>query len=246
MPTGDRLSFYDVLRRQYSGRNSESFRREPPHQAENVQYAVRLYHQEGSLEWALYGYRGFYLSPVGYKNPANAEYYYPRLNVYGGSLRGPALDGIGNIEIGFYDSRDDSSGTDRLIPNSSLKAMAGYSRDFPDDLSLGFQYYCERILQYHDYRKNLLATDIRQDEFRHLLTFSLVKQFRNQTVAWDNFVYFSPSDLDGYLRTSLSRTFGDRFTLTVGANYFFGNDDYTEFGQMEGNTNVYTRARYIF
>ncbi len=246
MPSGDRISFYDVLRRQYSGRDSEFFRREPPHQAENIQYAVRLYHQEGSLEWAVYGYRGFYLSPLGYKNPANAEYYYPRLNVYGGSLRAPVLNGIGNIEMGYYDSRDDEGGTNRLIPNSSVKAMTGYSRDFAGDLSLGFQYFCERILAYHDYRRNLLAGDLRQDEFRHLLTVSLVKQFRNQTITWDNFVYFSPSDLDGYFRMSLSRKFGDRFTLTVGGNYFFGEDDYTEFGQMEGNTNVYTRARYIF
>jgi hypothetical protein len=245
-PSGDRLSFYDVLRRQYSGRDSDWFKREVPHQAENIQYALRLYHQEGSLEWALYGYRGFYLSPVGFKNPLNAESYYPRLDVYGASVRGPFLNGIGNIEVGYYNSRDDVSGTNRLIPNSSVKAMAGYSRDFSGDVSLGFQYFCERIVQYHDYRKNLLPGDLSSDEFRHLITLSFTKQFRNQTVTWDNFIYFSPSDEDGYVRMSLSRTFNDKLTLTLGANYFFGNDDYTEFGQFEGNSNVYTRARYIF
>jgi len=34
--------------------------------------------------------------------------------------------------------------------------------------------------------------------------------------------------------------------VKVEANFFWGEDDWTEFGQMEGNSNIYLRVRYSF
>lgn len=246
IPQGDRLSFYDTLLGRIAGRQSDWFKREPAFQPHNFQQAVRIYKQQGSLEWALYFYRGFYNNPNGYKNIATFELYYPRLNVYGFSLRGPVYKGIANLEAGWYDSKDDRSGRNRLITNSSIRTLVGYTQDFKNDLTLGFQYYFEQMLEYKDYKKNLLPQDTIYDEYRHLLTFNISKMFRNQTVVVSNFVFFSPSDRDAYLRSSVSYTIKDNLRVALGVNLFWGDDDYTEFGQMEGNANIYLRLRYSF
>lgn len=243
---GDRLSFYDTLLGRQAGRESDWFKREPPFQFENSQIALRFYRQIGSLEWAIYLYRGFYTNPKGYKNPGIFELYYPRLNVYGASIRNPLLRGIGSLEVGYYDSVEDRAGKERFIQNPSLKFLAGYSRDFKNDLSTGFQYYYEQILKYTEYKNSLAPQDVVYDEHRHLFTLSLNKGFKNQTVTWNNFLFFSPSDRDAYLRTSISYDVNDYLKFIVGANLFWGEDDWTEFGQMEGNSNIYLRFRYSF
>ncbi len=243
---GDRLSFYDTLLGRQAGRESDWFKREPPFQLENSQVALRFYKQAGSLEWAVYLYRGFYTNPKGYKNPDNFEVYYPRLNVYGASIRGPFWAGIGSLEFGYYDSVEDRSGKERFIQNPSLKFLAGYTRDFKNDLNIGFQYYYEQILKYSQYKESLTPQDVIYDQYRHLLTFSLTKKFRNQTIVWRNFLFVSPSDRDAYLRESISYDVNDYLKVVLGANFFWGEDDWTEFGQIEGNSNIYLRVRYSF
>jgi len=64
-----------------------------------------------------------------------------------------------DAEMGFINSREDSDGTNRLIENSMLKAMTGYTKDLGNDLRIGFQYYYEQKLDYDSYRDNLLAGD---------------------------------------------------------------------------------------
>ena len=35
-------------------------------------------------------------------------------------------------------------------------------------------------------------------------------------------------------------------SVKEGANFFWGEDDWTEFGQMEDNSDIYLRVRYSF
>lgn len=246
IPKGDRISFYDTLLARRAGRESDWFKMEPSFQFDNTQMAFRFYKEKGSWEWALYFYRGFYTTPQGYKNPSLFQLYYPQLNVYGFSLRGPFYQGIANIEFGYYDAREDRKGNKRLIENPSLKLLLGYSQNFRNELTLGLQYYYEQIIKYSNYRANLLPQDISYDEFHHLITFSINKSFRNETIQLSNFTFFSPSDCDIYLRASVCYKPNDYIKFSLGTNLFWGKDDYTEFGQLEGNSNIYLRLRYSF
>ena len=124
--------------------------------------------------------------------------------------------------------------------------MAGYSRDLGNDLSIGFQYLFEERLNYDNYENNLLPGDYRFDEFRHLLTNRITKLFKNQTVTTSLFTFYSPSDNDGYIRPSISYKATDQLNLTLGGNIPWGEDYFTEFGQMRKNKNVYARVRYSF
>ncbi len=246
IPKGDRLSFFDTFQKGIAGVNSERRLIEPPFQMSNNEYALRVYRNFGSNEAALYFFHGFDKNPRSYKNQAARELYYEPMDVYGGSLRGPFASGIGNIEVGYIRSRDDSKGNLRTVENSSFKTMMGYSKDLGNDLNVGFQYMYEQKLDYDDYRDNLLTNDYRWDQRRHLLTNRIVKLFKNQTVRVSLFTFYSPTDNDGYVRPVVAYDINDQWKVTFGANLPWGEDENTEFGQMKRNKNIYTRIRYSF
>ena len=243
---GQRVSFFDPFQQGIAGINSDRKLIGPSKQPENAQYALRVYRNFQSYEAALYLFRGNYPSPRGYLNEMNRELFYPRVDVYGVSVRGPGFGGIANAEIGYYNSRQDENGDNRLIENPMFKFLIGYSKDLGNDVSLGLQYQFEQTMEYENYTKALLPNDYVWDEFRHLNTLRLTKLYKNQTVRANLFVFFSPSDLDGYIRPSVDYDISDVLKLTVGANLSWGEDIYTEFGQTEHNKNIYTRIRYSF
>ncbi|MBU1043975.1 MAG: hypothetical protein KJ915_06210 [Candidatus Omnitrophica bacterium] len=243
---GQRLSFFDSFQGGIAGTNSDRHIIAPAKTAENAEYAFRTYRNFESYETALYFFRGHYPSPRGYLNEMNRELFYPRLDVYGLSLRGPGLGGIVNAETGYYNSRQDEAGDNRLIENPMFKFLIGYSKDLGNDLSLGLQYLFEQTLEYDNYSKALLPADFVWDEYRHLNTLRLTKLYKSQTIRANLFVFFSPSDLDGYVRPSIDYDLSDVLKLTLGANLPWGEDVHTEFGQTEHNKNIYTRVRYSF
>jgi hypothetical protein len=243
---GDRLSFYNYFQGRIAGSNSQQHLKEPSNQLSNTEVAARVYRYLGRYEVALYFFRGFYKSPKGFYNEAQRTLFYPRLNAYGVSLRGPWARGIANVEAAYYSSVQDTSGSNRLIPNDMVKILTGYKKDLGNDLTIGLQYYYQQRLDYDNYRQSLLAADITKDRRRHLVTFRITKLFKNQTIRTDLFTFFSPSDNDLYLRPAFSYDFTDQIKITLGANLSWGEKDYTEFGQMEGNKNIYLRLRYSF
>lgn len=243
---GQRVSFFDSFARGIAGTNSDRKLVEPGQSLEETEFAARGYRNFNSYEAALYFFRGFYKSPRGYLNEINKELFYPRLDVYGASIRGPGAGGIINAEIGYYNSRQDTKGDNRLIENSAIKYMMGYSKDLGNDLNTGVQWLYEQTLNYDNYLNALLPQDVIFDEYRHLLTFRLTKLYKNQTVRANFFSFFSPTDKDGYIRPSVDYDISDVLKITLGANLSWGKDTYTEFGQTEHNKNIYTRLRYSF
>lgn len=246
MPDGKRLSSFDMFTGQIAGNDTAVNYAEPATQFDNSEFAARIYKNFGSTQAALYYFHGFDKMPRKVTNMATSELGYPKVDVYGASLQGPVLGGIGNIEFGYVDSREDKNGTNPLVENSMLRAMAGYAYDLGNDLTISFQYQFEQRLDYSNYEKNLPAGMPRFDQYRHLLTNRISKMFLNQTLVVQLFTFYSPSDDDGYFRASVSYKITDRWETTAGTNMPWGKDDYTEFGQMKHNRNAYLTARYSF
>jgi len=245
-PQGDRLSFFDSFQGGIAARKSERAIYEPSRKPKNAEFATRVYRNLGSYEAALYAFRGFYKMPRGYLSEMNRQLFYPRLDAYGLSLRGSALTGIANFEFAYYNSRQDSDGNNRLIENSMVKYLFGYAKDLGNDLSAGLQYLYEQTLDYDNYRSALMPADFRWDKNRHLVTVRLTKLFKSQTVKVNLFAFFSPSDRDTYIRPSIDYDINDHLKCILGANLIWGEDNHTEFGQMEKNKNIYLRLRYSF
>lgn len=243
---GDRLSFYDGLTNQLTGEEAKRVFTERANSIENMEAALRVYRTIKSYEAAFYFFNGFYKEPRGILNPGLEEFFYPRLRVYGLSLRGPVFGGIGSLEAGYYDSLNDPTGRDGSIENSSIKYLAGFSRELGVDFKAGLQYMVEQMLRYDGYRGSIPASTPQRDVFRHLLTLRLTRLLLNQNLEAGLFAFLSPSDRDVYLRPSVGYKATDNLKLTLGANIFSGRLDHTDFGSLEGNNNVYVRARYTF
>jgi len=243
--TGERLSFFDELSNGIRGKDAGLMLTKPKRIPGNTEVAGRLSGQVGSTELALYGFKGFFKSPLGVKDSARRDLFYPELAVYGASVRGPALGGIGNLEVGYYDSLEDRSGTDPLVENSAIKYLLGYERQVWTDFTLGVQYYVEQMLQFRRFEASR-SGGAHRDEFRHLLTLRLAQLLWHQTVELSLFAFYSPSDEDYYLRPALSYKVTDQLTAVLGANIFGGRRVSTAFGQLDRNDNVYLRFTYGF
>jgi len=242
---GSRISFYNPATGSIAGRDNQLNARVPDDWFGDDEIAARLHTNRHGYELAAYGYTGFWKNPAG-SDPATGEAIFPALDVLGASARGTLGPGIGNAELGYYHSVDDSSGNDPDIANSELRFLAGYEQEIAREVTLGLQYYLEHMQNYDRYRDSLPAGTPARDHNRHIVTVRLTKVALQQDLKLSVFNFYSPSDEDGYLRAGASYRLDDNWTLSGGLNLFYGDEQHTFFRQFEKNSNVYTAIRYGF
>ncbi|NIA13779.1 MAG: hypothetical protein GWP08_06825 [Nitrospiraceae bacterium] len=243
--TGERISYWNPLAFGWSGEDGQVNANPPSAWFENDEVAVRLYRSVGAYELAFYGYSGYWKSPGGQRLfPMQATF--PKLRVYGASLRGKVGKGIGNIEFGYYDSYQDRSGTNPLVNNSELRLLVGYEQEIAKEFTGAVQYYLEHMMDYDAYMDTRIFLIPARDKDRHVLTLRLTKLMMNQNLTLSLFTYYSPSDGDAYLRPNLKYKVNDHWTIDFGGNVFAGESDTSFFGQFKNNSNVYAGFRYAF
>lgn len=243
--SGKRISYWNPQLNRHAGRDDSLNVAKRSRWFQEDEISLRLYRDIDGIELALYAYDGYWKSPVGY-DELSAEQTFPRLRVYGGSVRGDLLSGLFNIEAGYYDSGDDTQGDDPLVPNSEYRLLLGYEQEIVRNFTATMQYYLEYMQDYDDYRKNLPLGSDEKDRARHVITVRLTKQALSQNLQLSLFAYWSPSDHDGYLRPTLKYKMTDALSLYLGANIFVGEESHTFFGQFEDNSNLYLGVRYSF
>ena len=219
----------------------------------------RLYGSAGPVELAAYGYVGFWPQPTALTGPLAPppdapNLTFARLGVYGASVRTPLGGGLFNVEAAFYDSLNDRAGTDPTKPNSQFRGLVGYERELFPKFQMGLQYYLEYTLKYDeltnpsgpDGTPGSYWPEYLPNRFRHVLTLRLTQFLVMDNLELSLFTFFSPDELDTYIRPRVTYKIIDPLAIVVGANLLFGRDDYTFFGQLKENTNVYVRLRYSF
>ncbi len=209
------------------------------------EWSARIYKNFSAYEGALYFYDGYWKNPKGLDN-INVRATFPRLSVYGASIRGPIYKGIGNIELAYYSSNNDRDGTKSNIPNDQFRFLLGYEQEIMTELTGGIQYNLERTLNYDKLTSNAPAGSPLPEENRHVFTMRLTKQMMNQDLTLSLFNFYSPSDRDGYVRPKANYKINDQWTAELGGNVFYGKDSSTFFGQLKDNSNAYISLRYSF
>ncbi len=242
---GERLSYYNLGAGQIVGHNIIMADDEPDDYFEDDETAVRLSRRFGGVEAALYGYMGFWQEPEG-MDAATGKAIYPRLNVWGASARSPMLGGIGNVELGYYDSFDDDDGLNPYIRPSEYRFLLGFERELAYELTGAFQYYLEVIDEYENYEQTVAPGMEARDEYRQMLTMRLTKLLMQQTLTLSLFVYYSPTDQDGYVRPKFKYKLTDNWLVDGGFNLFFGEDEHTFWGRFQDNSNAFVGVRYSF
>ena len=242
IPDRRRLISYEPSLGQPAGNNALPSLDRPDVWFEDYEVAGRITRRWGAYELALYGYTGFWKTPAGF-NPMTGEGTYPELSVYGGSLRGPLLGGIANLEGGYYDSREDRDGDDPTVYNSEVRWLAAFEREVVQNLTMSGQYYAEWMQKYEEYSKTRPEGMVKADEIRHVLTTRLTWRTLQQRMDWSLFAFYSPSDQDMHLRPAVKYRIDDFWRVEAGANIFFGEENHTFYAQFEDNTNVWTAVR---
>jgi len=244
-PAPERYYMFDPMR---AITNKEE--KEPPTNLKNTEIALRIYRDIGGFDTSLYFYRGFFRQPAMVPDnplaPARLTLFYPELSIYGASLQGRAMGGVLSLEAGYYSSRQDKEGTDPMIPNSSTRALIGYQRQLWEDLTIGFQYYVEYMHDYSEYRKGLPQGFPEEKRLHQLMTVRLTQLLVQQTLKASFFAFYSPSDRDYMLNPEVRYSVTDRLWTALGANIFGGNKNWTRFGMMDRNDNIYLQMRYEF
>lgn len=242
--TGDYISHWNGNLARRVGRDNLVVTDKPNRWFKDDEIALRIYKNINNYEYALYGYSGYWKSPGGQNVSGIATF--PKLNVYGASVRGQLGDGIANAEIAYYQSADDRNGTNPLINNSEMRYLVGYTQEIAKDFNVGLQYYVEQMLRYDGYTGGLGANSPARDEYRHVLTLRLTQLMMNQNLRLSLFTYYSPTDRDTYIRPNVNYKVSDDMAVEAGANLFYGKQPNTFFGQFENNSNIYTAIRYNF
>ena len=242
---GHRLSYWNANQGRLAGRNATVYADKPDDSFRDDEWSARLYRTIGSYEIAAYGYDGFWKSPAG-SDPESGQAIFPRLQVFGSSARGPFASGILSLETGWYRSADDLDGNDPFVRNSEMRYLIGYEQELARNLTGGLQYYVEQMMDYDAYQRMLPTGLSPADEYRQVVTLRLTKLLMSQNLQLGTFIYFSPTDLDAYLRPKASYKIDDHWIVERGGNLFFGEDDQTFFGQFERNNNLYASLRYGF
>lgn len=240
---GERISYFNPQLGRMAGADDPFAVEQRNDFFEDDEIAGRLSRNLGGFDAALYGYHGFWKSPLGF-SPASGNAIFPPLAVYGASARGNLLKGVGSLEAGFYDSLNDRAGADPSLPNSQARFLAGYEQELLTDFTVGGQYYLEHMLDHPAYRATLPEGLRASDENRQVMTLRLTWLVLHQNLQLTIFAFYSPSDQDAYLRPSVRYRFNDHWTASTGANLFMGESEQTFFGQFEDN--AYAALRYGF
>lgn len=237
---GTRLSYFNPLAGGLVGRNAVVDPDRPDAWFSDDEVAIRAARNIGTVEAAAYYYDGNWKSPMGLD--ASFRPTFPKLAVYGASARGPIAGGIGNIEFGYYDSKDDDAGNNPFVPNSQARYLVGFEREAASNLTVGLQYYAEQTLDYGALVAALPPGFQTPEETRHVITTRITKLAYNQNLILSAFNFYSPNEEDGYARARATYKVNDDWLVDGGVNVFYGKKQ-KFFGQFQDNTNLYVGIR---
>ena len=223
---------------------------EPPTTFKNTEIALRAYRQVAGFDASLYFYRGFYRQPSAIPDnpfaPTKLTLVFPELSVYGASAQGNALGGVLSLEAGYYDSRQNESGTNPFMPNSQARFLVGYQRQPWTDFTAGVQYYVEYMRNYSEYLANLPTGLPAVPKWNDLFSLRLTQMLRHQTLKLSWFTFYSPAVGDFMLNPEVKYNFTDSIWAALGGNIFGGGNKAGMFGQLARDNNTYIQVRYEF
>lgn len=239
--TGERFSFYSRDAGMRVAPEPPLGARLPARDPANGEFALRLFTTRRGVEYALYGYRGFFKQPSDFRDPARPGY--APLSALGASLRRPLAGGLWNAEGAYHFSRHDRRGDDPALPNDQLRLLTGYEREWLARFTVGLQYYVEWTGDHGRLRATSPHPELEGRARRHLATTRLTWRTPRDTLTASLFAFWSPSDHDLHLRPALTWRYSDIWNLSAGANLFHGRHPQTFFGQLEDNANAWVRVR---
>ncbi|NIA30786.1 MAG: hypothetical protein GWP06_12850 [Actinobacteria bacterium] len=162
-----------------------------------------------------------------------------RLTIGGGSFSttlGPfVVRGEGAYYNGKYFNSTDPKLPESVVEKNYLHYLVGLDYTLWD-IHLSSQFIQQAILDYDPM--------IEKDEYDNMGTFLASRNFLNETLNLQLFVYYGFNNNDALVRPKVTYDLADGFELLLGANIFTGSAGW--FGQYDNNDMVYTKIKYSF
>jgi len=244
--TGERFSFYSQQVQDIVA-PGDIFRVQ---QTTKSQWAARIATNKSGVEYALYGYKGYWPTPAGSTRNTSSSmllsHYFPQMNAWGASIRMALAGGLFNIEFSRYNSIEDNRGEDPFIANSQNRFLIGFEGEIAKDITASVQFYLEQTMHYDQLIGHSQTPETEVAKNRQLLTLRLTYSTLQQKLIYSLFNFYSPSDKDGYLKPSITYRYNDQWSFSGGANLFWGDEKHTFFGQHQQNSNAWLRIKAQF
>ncbi|MFT5298701.1 MAG: hypothetical protein ACI9YH_004752, partial [Colwellia sp.] len=169
--TGERFSFYSQQAQDIVA-PADNFSAQ---KTNSEQWATRIATNNNGVEYALYGYKGFWPTPVGMTESENQQLqpYFPKMNAWGASIRLPLAGGILNAEYSSYNSIEDTNGNDPFLANGQNRFLVGFEREVMKNLTASTQFYIEQTKNYDQFIAHSATPETEVKENRQLLTLRL-------------------------------------------------------------------------
>jgi hypothetical protein len=244
--TGERFSFYSPQTQNIIA-PADDFRVQ---QTNNDQWSSRIATNKNGIEYALYGYKGFWPTPAGMTTEQSQSSqlvpYFPKMNAWGASIRMVLAGGLFNAEYVSYNSIEDNKGKNPFVANGQQRLLLGFEREVIKDLTASVQFYLEHTKHYDEFIANSFTPETEVDKNRQLLTLRLTYVTLQQKLIYSLFNFYSPTDKDGYVKPSVTYRYNDQWSFSAGANLFWGDENYTFLGQHQQNSNAWLRVKAQF
>lgn len=216
----------------------------PDHGITKGELSSRIKIQKGSTEYALYGYLGYTGTPIA--STLLGAPTFAKSQTFGGSVIKPLGKGLMKAEFGYQTNQGNEN---NLFLKKQIKFLAGYEQEVARNLTMSGQYYLEHTPNQNNLVQDMINFGIddefAQDEFRHVVTLRTTYMANQNNTNSSLFIFYSPSDKDGYVRPKVSHRLSDNLSLTIGANVFFGERKHTFFGQFKKANNGYLSLIHI-
>jgi hypothetical protein len=131
------------------------------------------------------------------------------------------------------------------VENSSVRLLGGYQQELVPDLTVSGQYSVQVMEDYAEYRRTRGPGMPKRSAARHVLTLRLTQLLLHQALRLGVFALASPNEGDWYVGREAHYQATDALSATLGVNAL-GGPRRTEYGQFEGNSNLYAVVRYAF
>ncbi len=240
VPTGQRFSYFNPFAQSIVGEDMALNVVDTDSNAIMARWNTSLFNKEV----AFYYNRTHWQTPDGF-DPQTREFFYPRLNTLGFSIRNEWGPGIISLDAAYYQSADDKDGDKFWIRNSEIRFILGYDFELAKDLNVGLQWMQEQRQNQDNYRNSLPELIQASPSEYNLLTLRLNKFLFNQKMTLSLFTYYSPTQSDRYVRLNMFYKFDDHWLINIGSNHFSGDVD-TRFGQLSDNSNYFAALRWSF
>ena len=176
---------------------------------------------------------------------------FPRLNNYGLTLQDSLLGGVLSLEAGFYQSADDTAGTNPFIANSQYRYLIAYEREIVTDVTLAIQLYGE-VMDNHAAYLAAAAPAFAAGlgprplpEHRRIGTVNLRALWMNQNLTTSLFG-MAVADGGRMLIPDVHYAVSDEFSVNVGGHIFWSGPDSWMLGMMQHDDNMYANVKWSY